>query len=160
MINAKIGYGLSLPYQSATDVNGTGFYAQGEFVLKAKSWVDLIPYAGVLITNSSEQDDDGVPTLERVEAKAFNLGGKIRLRIPIPYVAPYAEFGIGASIGSFRTLTAFDNIDRSGVIYHVPWSVGLEFGKNRNVDIGFTYLEFPDVNQVGGAAALGIKFKL
>ncbi|WP_405207489.1 hypothetical protein [Aquimarina sp. LLG6339-5] len=98
------------------------------------------------------------PTYEKAETKAFLLGGKARLRAPIPWVAPYAEIGIGTSIGKFETVTAFDNIDKSGVIYHIPFSFGLELGKNHNVDLGFAYYFQPSVAQYVGALTLGITF--
>lgn len=82
------------------------------------------------------------------------------MRAPIPYVAPYFEIGIGASIGKFETLTAFDDIDKSGIISHIPFAFGLELGKNNNVDLGFTYYFQPSVEQFAGAFAVGITFPL
>ena len=70
------------------------------------------------------------------------------------------EIGIGTSIGKFETLTAFDNIDKSGIIYHIPFSFGLELGKNNNVDLGFAYYFQPSVEQYVGAFAVGITFQV
>ncbi|WP_431157812.1 hypothetical protein [Winogradskyella poriferorum] len=159
-INAQIGYGLSVPYNSITDVADDGFFAQGELVLKVKSWVELRPYAGFILTKSNGEDLNGNPTDEIAESKAFLLGGKARLRAPIPWVAPYIEIGIGTSIGKFETFTAFDNIERSGLIYHIPFSLGLELGQNNNVDLGLTYYFQPTVQQFAGAFAVGITFPL
>ncbi len=159
-INAQIGYGLSAPYNSVDDIVDDGFFAQGELVLKATSWVEFRPYAGMIITSSNGRDLNNNPTTEKAETKAFLLGGKSRVRAPIPWVAPYAEIGIGASIGKFETLTAFDNIDKSGIIYHIPVAFGLELGKNNNVDLGFAYYFQPSVEQFAGAFAVGIAFPL
>ena len=159
-INAQIGYGLSAPYNSIDDVVDDGFFAQGELVLEVKSWIELRPYAGFILTSSNGEDLNGNPTNEKAESKAFLLGGKARVRAPIPWVAPYVEFGIGTSIGKFETLTAFDNIDKSGIIYHIPFSVGLELGKNNNIDLGLTYYFQPSVEQYAGAFAVGITFPL
>ena len=41
-INAQIGYGLSAPYNSVDEVVDDGFFAQGELVLKVKSWICLL----------------------------------------------------------------------------------------------------------------------
>ena len=112
------------------------------------------------MTNSNGKDLNDNPTNEKAETKAFLLGGKVRVRAPIPWVAPYVEIGIGTSIGKFETLTAFDNIDKSGIIYHIPFSIGLELGKNNNVDLGFTYYFQPSVEQYVGAIAVGITFPL
>ncbi|NAS31402.1 hypothetical protein GTQ40_10495 [Flavobacteriaceae bacterium R38] len=159
-INAQIGYGLSVPNNSVDDVVDDGFFAQGELVLKAASWIEFRPYAGFILTNSNGTDLNDNPTDEKAESKAFLLGGKARIRAPIPWVAPYVEIGIGTSIGKFETLTAFDNIDKSGIIYHIPFSFGLELGKNNNIDIGFTYYFQPSVEQFAGALAAGITFPL
>ena len=159
-INAQIGYGLSAPNNSVDEIVDDGFFAQGEFVLKVTSWFELRPYAGLILTNSNGKDLNDNPTDERAESKAFLLGGKARVRAPIPWVAPYIEFGIGTSIGKFETFTAFDNIDKSGIIYHIPFSLGLELGRNNNVDLAFTYYFQPSVEQYVGAFAVGITFPL
>ncbi len=159
-INAQIGYGLSAPYNSVDQVVNNGFFIQGEFVLKITSWVEFKPYAGFITTSSNGKDINDNPTDEKAETKAFLLGGKARLRAPIPWVAPYAEIGIGTSIGKFETVTAFDNIDKSGIIYHIPFSFGLELGKNHTIDLGFAYYFQPTVQQYVGALSLGFTFPL
>lgn len=156
----QIGYGLSAPYNSLDDIVDSGFFAQGELVMKVTSWFELRPYAGFVITNSNGKDLNDNPTDEKAETKAALLGGKVRLRGPIPWVAPYLEVGIGVSIGRFETLTFFDNIDRSGIVPHIPFGIGLELGKNNNVDLGFAYYFQPSVEQYTGAFALGITFPL
>ena len=87
-IYVQIGYGLSAPYNSSTDVADGGFFAQGELILKETSWLEVRPYVGVVITSSDGEDIDGNPTFEKAETKAFMLGGKVRFKAPIPYVAP------------------------------------------------------------------------
>ena len=159
-INAQIGYGLSAPNNSADVIINEGVFAQGEIVLKVFSWVDIRPYAGFIYTSSNGKDVDNNPTDEKAETKALLLGGKTRIRAPIPWIAPYAEIGIGTSIGTFKTATVFDDIDKSGIIYHIPFSIGLELGKNNNVDVGFTYYFQPSVEQFVGAIAIGITFPL
>ena len=159
-INAQIGYGLSLPYESVENIADQGFFAQGELVLKAASWFELRSYAGFILTSSNGKDLNDNPTNGKAESKAFLLGGKARVRAPIPWVAPYVEIGIGTSIGKFETLTAFDNIDKGGIIYHIPFAFGLELGENNNVDLGFTYYFQPSVEQYAGAFAVGITFPL
>lgn len=159
-INAQIGYGLSAPYNSVDEIVDDGFFAQGELVMKVASWIEFRPYAGFILTNSNGKDLNDNPTNEKAESKAFLLGGKARVRAPIPWVAPYVEIGIGTSIGKFKTLTAFDNIEKSGIIYHIPFSFGLELGKNNNVDLGFAYYFQPSVEQFAGAFAVGITIPL
>ena len=159
-INVQIGYGLSAPNNSVREIVDDGFFAQGELVLKVTSWFELRPYAGLILTNSNGKDLNDNPTDEKAESKAFLLGGKARVRAPIPWVAPYVEIGIGTSIGKFETFTTFNNIDKSGIIYHIPFSLGLELGRNNNIDLGFTYYFQPSVKQYVGAFAVGITFPL
>ena len=124
-INVQIGYGLSAPNNSVDNIVDDGFFTQGEFILKIASWFELRPYAGLILTSSNGKDLYENPTNEKAESKALLLGGKARVRAPIPWVAPYIEIGIGTSIGKFETFTAFDNINKSGIIYHIPFSLGL-----------------------------------
>ena len=159
-INAQIGYGISVPYESIDDIMSSGFFAQGDLVLKVASWFEIRPYAGFILTNSNGKDINDNPTNEKAESKAFLLGSKARVRAPIPWVAPYLEIGIGTSIGKFESFTAFDDIDKSGIIYHIPFAFGLELGKKNNVDLGFTYYFQPSVQQFVGALAVGITFPL
>ena len=159
-INAQIGFGMSAPNNSVDEVVDSGFFAQGELVLKVASWIEFRPYVGFITTSSNGKDLNDNPTDEKAESKAFLLGAKTRVRAPIPWIAPYVEIGIGTSIGKFETLTAFDNIDQSGIIYHIPFSLGLELGKNNNVDLAFTYYFQPSVEQYVGAFAVGLTFPL
>jgi len=159
-LNAQIGYGLSAPYNSNTTVVNTGLFLQGELVLKAKSWFEIRPYAGLILTNSNGKDLNDNPTNEKAQSKAFLIGGKTRVRAPIPWIAPYLEIGIGASIGRFETLTTFENIDKSGFIYHIPFSFGLELGRTNNIDLGFAYYFQPNVQQFVGAFAVGVSIPL
>ncbi len=159
-INAQIGLGLSSPYNSGKEIVDNGFFAQGELILKVASWVQLRPYAGVILTNSNGKDINDNPTNEKGESKAFLLGGKARVRAPIPWVAPYIEIGIGTSIGKFETVTVIDNINKSGVVYHIPFTLGLELGKHHSVDLGFTYYFQPSVKQYAGAFVVGMSFPI
>jgi hypothetical protein len=159
-INAQIGLGLSAPYYSNDEVIGNGFFIEGEYVMRVKSWFELKPYAGLILTNSNGKDLNNNPSDEKATSKAFLIGGKARVRAPIRWVAPYIEFGIGASIGTFETFTAFTDIKKNGVVYHIPFSLGLELGRNNGVDLGFMYYYQPTVEQFVGAFAVGITIPL
>lgn len=79
-INAKIGYGISVPYNSIDEIADSGFFAQGELVLKINSWLEFRPYAGFISTSSNGKDLNNNSTHEKAESKAFLLGGKARVR--------------------------------------------------------------------------------
>ena len=156
-IDASIGFGMSAPNDETVDVIGTGFYMQAEYVFEIVSWIDVRPYAGLILTK--ENDDDNEENY-KATSNAFLFGGKTRIKAPIPWVAPYIEIGIGASIGSFKTVTPFVNIDKSGLLLHIPFTIGLELGRKHNFDIAFTYYYHNSVEQFSGAAAFGFSFPL
>ena len=141
-LNLQIGRGFS----SIDLINvDDGLYVQGELALKVISWVELRPYIGLIFGNS----------------RTLLTGGKVRVRpFRSPWLATFVEIGIGASIGKFRTLATFDNIEKEGIIYDIPFSFGVELGRDNNVSIGHAFYSQPSVEQFTGAFLVGIKFPL
>jgi len=84
----------------------------------------------------------------------------MRLSIPIPYVSPYIEAGIGTSIGSFETFTPTTNLKESGILLHIPATLGLAIGRKHAFNIEFTYFFHPSVDQFSDAVAIGYTFSL
>lgn len=142
------------------NVADTGLYLQGEYVMGLTKWFDLRPYAGRILTKSNGKDLNENSTLFKATSNAFLIGGKGGFTIPIAWVVPYLEVGIGTSIGSFKTQTPLYDIDKTGIIYHIPFSLGLELGRNHNFDIAFTYYFQPSIEQYAGAAAFGVSIPL
>lgn len=159
-ISAQIGFVASMPFNSAEDPSNTGLFTQGELILKLASWVELRPYAGLVLTGSQGYDFDGNASSEKAETKALMLGGKARIRAPIPWFAPYIELGAGTSIGKFDTYTVFTDVEKRGIIPHLPISFGVEFGKRNNVDIGLAFYSQPTVEQIVGIFAFGLSFPI
>ncbi|HSJ68506.1 MAG TPA: hypothetical protein VK921_12555 [Anditalea sp.] len=158
-IDVSIGLGLSAPYDEY-DITGTGFYAQGEYVLSLNKWVDIRPYAGLILTKMSKDDSEQMVAGYKSTANAFLFGGKTRITAPIPWVAPYFEIGVGGSIGTFETFTPYTSIDESGLFLHIPFTIGLELGPRHNVNLEFTYYFHNSLEQFAGAAAFGLSFPL
>lgn len=155
-LDFNIGFGYSFPYDDV-NIEGDGFYLHGEYVLTVSNWVDFRPYAGLIFTTAS--DDPNKKPFETT-ANSLLIGGKTRITAPIPYVAPYFEIGIGASIGNFKTVTPFTYINDSGVFVTIPFSVGLELGKKHNFDIAFSYYFINSVQQFIGGATIGFSIPL
>lgn len=156
-IDASIGYGLSFPYDDV-DVFGDGFYIQGEYVMMVSNWLDLRSYAGFIFTGESSSQT--LPEEFKATANAFLFGGKARITAPIPYFAPYIELGLGGSIGKFETITPFTNKQQSGLLFHIPFSIGAELGRDHAINIEFTYYFHNSVEQFNGAFAIGFSFPL
>ncbi|MDO4228377.1 MAG: hypothetical protein Q4C98_01055 [Capnocytophaga sp.] len=159
-ITAKIGYGLSYPSESTNKIIASGFITEGELTLKIASWVDIKPYIGAVFTDSKWKDIYNNKINEKVSTNALLLGTKTRIRIPIPWVAPFFELGLGASTGKFETFTDYKNISKTGIVPHFPFSLGLELGKYYKVDVAFSYYTQWTVNQTTGGAIIGVSFLL
>lgn len=156
-INTSIGIGMITP-DDETDITGSGFYAQGEYVYNVFSWFGLRPYAGVVFA-SGESEVIGMQEY-RAKQNAFLLGAKARLIAPIPYVAPFIESGIGVSAGEFRTYTPFVDVDKKGLQMHVPVIFGFAIGRNHNYELKFVYYFHPNAEQTSGAASIGFSFPI
>ncbi len=158
-IKASIGYGISTPYANV-DIHGSGFYAQGEYVYGVTKWFGVRPYAALLLTKTSDTDIDPSLSEYEINSRAFLLGGKIRVAIPIPWFAPYLETGIGASLGSFETITPPTSIEKNGLIMHIPFTMGVALGPKHSIEIEFAYYFHPSAKQFNGAMALGLSFPI
>lgn len=159
-ITAKIGYGLSYPERRTNKIIATGFITEGELVLKLASWIDFKPYIGAVFTDSNWKDIYNNRVDEKVATNALLLGAKARLRIPIPWVSPFIELGLGTSIGHFKTFTHYDNINKNGIVQHFPFALGLELGKYSKVDIAFSYYSQWSVSQTTGGLIVGMNIPL
>lgn len=157
-IKASLGIGLCAASDDS-DITGSGFYAQGEYVWGLTSWFGVRPYAGMIIASSDEPTEPGMPQYS-IKSNAFLLGTKFRLAAPIPFIAPYMELGIGMSVGSFQTYTPYTDLRKSGAQLHVPFSFGLALGRRHNIEVEFTYYFHPAAEQFSGAAAVGFTFPL
>ena len=162
-LDLSVGLGLSFPTEQngrTPDGTGRGGFAQAEYVFRTTEWFTPRLYTGLLFTSPHDDCGQGVTPCD-VSAKIYFLGGKFRLMAPIPYVGPFLELGIGASIGRMRTQIG-DTLDvaSSGVMFHVPFSLGLALGRDRQFEIAFQYLAHPEQRQVTGGLAIGMTIEL
>ncbi|WP_343696800.1 hypothetical protein [Flavobacterium sp.] len=161
-IKASIGFGSSTSHYKEENpevIDGFGFYTQGEYVVGITKWFSVRPYAGAIFT-STDEDKIKNPEGYKVETNAFFLGTKVRLCAPIPWVAPFVETGIGASIGSFETYTNYVNEKKNGVVAHIPIGFGLAVGPKNNIEIGFSFYGNLTSQQSFGGFTAGYSFAL
>jgi hypothetical protein len=162
LLVVSVGLGISIPTGApASAPTGNGFYAGAEFVLVPSLWFSPRLYGGLLLTSA----DRGTCPAEvpcSAEARIGFVGAKGRLTIPIPYVAPFFELGVGMSAGTLTTETIDSDRTFAGVTYHVPLAIGLSFGEMHHyvVDVAFSYLYHPAQSQIDGALALSAAFQL
>lgn len=158
-VSVSIGYGITAPYDNI-DVISSGFYAEGEYVFGIKKWFSVRPYAGFISTSPDDYNTTENLLEYQVSSKSFFFGGKARIAAPIPWFAPYIEIGIGASIGSFVTYTPIKNIEKNGLLMHIPVTIGVALGRKNNFDIAFNYYFHNSVEQFNGAATIGFSFPI
>jgi hypothetical protein len=160
-LHVSAGLGITAPLDEAlddTDADGTGGFGEVEYVYRQVEWATPRAYAGVLLTGANS---DCLLEPCDVTAKIGFLGVKGRLLAPIPYVAPFFELGLGASIGVMTTRAGgIVDIEHSGVMYHIPFTLGLALGPHHEFELSFQYLFHPEQRQFGGAVAIGIGFPL
>lgn len=161
-IKASIGFGSSTSHydeQNPEIIDGSGFYTHGEYIVGITKWFSVRPYIGAIFTSTSD-DKIKNPQGYKVETNAFLLGGKVRLCAPIPWVAPFIETGIGASIGSFETYTENVEEKKNGVVAHIPIGFGLALGPKNNIEIGVSFYGNLSSQQSFGGFTAGYTFPL
>jgi hypothetical protein len=164
-LNVSIGYGMcttldEIDQNMEDEIYGTGLYLQCEYNLHLASWVNLIPYGGLIITGVSQDNTYTQKYDYEVTTKALLLGAKVRLVAPIPYFAPYFESGVGMSAGAFVNKTPYRNIDKNGIISHIPITFGVLLGRHQKIDFFFAYYNQPSINQMTGGVGFGINFPI
>ena len=158
-IEGSIGFGIVAPYEEF-DIETDGFYLQSEYVIGVSTWFGVRPYAGIIFASGEVKDNLTNEANYSIKSNAFLIGVKTRICAPIPWVAPYLEVGVGASIGSFETFTPSTNLEKSGVLSHIPVSLGLAIGKQHRFEVEFCYYYHNAVEQFSGAFAFGYSFPL
>lgn len=158
-IDISLGAGISVPYDEL-GYFGMGLYAQGEYVLKMNEHIDVRPYVGYIYAQMNGDLSGADEPGDKATANAFLFGGKGRFRIPVDWVAPYAEIGLGGSIGTFETITVNTDIIENGVFMHIPFSLGVELGREHKVNVELTSYFHPSVKQFLGAVAIGLRIPI
>jgi len=157
------GLGLAAPLrQQGQDVNGkgTGGYAAAEYIFRLTHWFTPRLYAGGIFAPAESDSCGGVVPCD-VSARILFTGAKARLMAPIPYVGPFIELGFGVSGGRISTRSGRQvDVTGEGLMYHVPFSLGLAIGARHQFDVAFEYLFHPEQKQFSGAAAVGLTLDL
>jgi hypothetical protein len=155
------GLGYAFPFDddaSDAGAEGVGAYGRVEYIYRAIEAVTPRAYAGVVFAPNRAGCD--VSPCD-VSARIFFTGVKARLLAPIPYVAPFIELGVGASLGKLSTRVGqFVDASISGATYHIPFGLGLALGEHHQYELAFQYLFHPEVHQYSGGIVFGFEFPL
>lgn len=161
-IDINLGYGNTFSLYEDVPTTANGLFVQGEYVIGISRWFGIRPYIGYISTNFDDDKEFFNPAFpaSRINMSAFFTGGKFRLVLPIPYVAPFIESGIGLSFGSVETVNQFENVHKNGAFLHIPVSLGLALGKRHNFELAIKYLIYTNINVANGAATIGFSIPL
>lgn len=161
-IDINLGYGITYSNNEDVPSEANGFFMQGEYVVAVSKWFGFRPYVGLNLTSNStdEQFFNREFPDSKINMNAVFTGGKFRVAIPIPYISPYIESGVGVSFGNFETINQFENLNEKGAQIHIPVSLGLVVGKNHNFELAFKYFFHPNVNLISGAITIGFSIPL
>jgi hypothetical protein len=155
----SIGPAFAFPDDSnQNDGYGLGVYAGFEYALLPTRWFSPRAFAGLLLASADENSCNGGALPCHVSAQIGVLGIKARFTIPIPYVAPFIEAGVGMSVGAMSTQTVDIDKRLSGVAYNIPLSIGLSFGigQRRFMELAFAFLDHPELSQIDGAFTVSL----
>ena len=143
---------------------GVGASLVGEYVFAPAGWGGGRLYLGGVFTSAREDSCSGGVDPCSVSSRLAVVGGKVRLLVPIPYVGPFFEVGAGLSVGTiesrlgpFGTLGPVDE-DHAGVMFHVPFALGLAFGSRHQHEVSFSYFAHPGRNHLVGSIQVGVGF--
>jgi hypothetical protein len=139
--------------------HGSGFYAAGDYVMPAESWLSLRAYAGLILTSPDTTSCNGVSPCD-TSAKIVFGGVKARVMAPIPYVAPFLELGLGLAGGAINRQDSTGDSGTVNFTFQLPLGGGLALGKNNDVDLMLLYLLEPLIGHLDGAFAIGVAITL
>ncbi len=154
------GYGLSMASVDGANGMGSGGYVAVEALTEMMDWLAGDLYAGLVLTWPDGGCGPGVVPCD-VSAKIFFLGIKARLMAPIPWVGPFAEAGVGLSLGTLTTRNgSVFQAEAKGVMPHWQLGVGLAVGPHHDFSLSFQYLDHQRGKQTCGGVVAGFAFQL
>jgi hypothetical protein len=155
------GFAVAVPDSDARrNGGGAGAMLMAEYVKWPGNWFSPRGYAGAVFTSPTPSCDAGVSPCD-IRANLVFLGAKLRLLLPIPYVGPFLELGIGASAGHMaaRVDQSLD-FDTSGVFFDLPFAFGLALGQEHRFQLSFQSLFHPGQSMGTGALSIGYDFSI
>ena len=159
-VQVTAGFGVHLSTALEEGPSSYGFFGEGEYIYGLTSFLSARSYAGILITSTAESSCEAFDPCEMSSRLVF-LGERVRIEAPIPYVSPFLELGFGLSLGSLVSrVSSYTDEDLGGATIHVPLTIGLALGRDRQVDVMLSYLFHPTEDSVSGAFAAGVTVPL
>jgi hypothetical protein len=158
-----LGFAYSYPNDRESDVVGNGFHAKLEYVYGVTSYFAWKPYAGLFMT--WQDVDDREQYCKRTfpceaTSQIVQLGSKLRLAAPIPWLAPFIELGVGLSLGVSRIELGDDERFTSGLGFNLPFALGVALGPEHSVEITIVFYQHYRAEQFLAAFMLGFRIPL
>ncbi|HZX65890.1 MAG TPA: hypothetical protein VFE76_10875 [Myxococcales bacterium] len=155
------GFAVAVPDSNARQSGyGAGIMLMAEYVKWPGKWLSPRGYTGAVFTSPAPSCDEGVSPCD-IRANLFFLGAKLRLLLPIPYVGPFLELGVGASAGHMAArIDQSLSFDTSGVFFDLPFAFGLALGAEHRFQLSFQFLFHPGESMGTGALSIGYDFSI
>jgi hypothetical protein len=159
-LGVSVGIGFAFPSSSSASGSGQGAFARAEYVFWPSSWFTPRLYSGIEVAPRQSNCSQGVTPCD-VSAEFGFIGAKGRLLVPIPWIAPYLELGVGGAAGHFSTRSGYAvNRTFDGVTYEIPFALGIALGSRRQFEVAFEYLFHPAMEQFAGGVGVGLRVPL
>jgi hypothetical protein len=154
------GVALAAPDSNARrDGYGFGAMLMAEYVKAPGNWFSPRFYTGLVLASPQPTCTDAFPC--DISAYLAFLGAKFRLLLPIPYVGPFLELGLGASVGHMAAHVGQSlAYDASGLFFEIPFAFGLALGAEHRFQLSFQYLLHPGQSMGTGALSIGYDFSI
>ena len=158
------GPGLSLAPSGHNDNDepyGLGVYLEAAKLWRRNTGAQPQLYAGLVATGTRASSCPPGDFPCDISATTVQAGGKVRIMVPIPYLGPFLELGAGFSAGRIVSERGYPDDDRaSGLLFHIPFAIGVAVGPEHRTTVAFTYLVYPGKAHVDGAFAIGYDLPL
>ncbi len=156
------GVGLASASETPADNTATGFSGEVEYIWRITRWLKPSVYFGGLFTGTGSCTDEGRDiTPCDVQHILVYTGAQGHLMIPIPYVGPFFEVGLGLGAGGINRVVGDGPNERTvGAFPHFRVGFGLAFGKHHNVELGLGFMGNFSAQTYSGRFALGLELPL
>lgn len=158
-VDLAIGGAMTGLVEGGSATSG-GLYLSTSYSVPLEPFVGLRAYGGLLFTFPSGGRDEEECGREEcnVSVQGMLLGGKARVAAPIPWVAPFAEAGVGLTLGAVTTQTAVDDIrlGPAGATIHVPLAFGVALGTMRETELAVQAIFHPEAKQYTATLSIAV----
>lgn len=162
----QVASGLAVSFAPDHDGWGRGLGILLQYAFAPAGWGGGRLYAGGVLTGARGESCPAAVDPCALSSRIGVAGAKVRFLAPVPYVGPFFEVGVGGSVGSiesrvgpFGLLGALEE-EHTGLMFHVPFAIGLAIGSRHQHELSFAYFAHPGREHIAGSIQAGIAFTI